>query len=385
MKLPRSLIVLTALAITANLTAIAFADDSSNTTGNQSHNFQYVGLRSHGDPVNNSVQDSQSGDGASDSASSASSADGSPVADLSNGDLDWLSKFNSASKNHGPTGFYLPTGSPANKPISCRGTCQTLTGTVALIPVWVGNWASGDITNWNAVLGNIVNSLGGATANSVALPGHVFNTETLYFTSQGLTPPSLQWVQNTDITDPTTTTVADIEVSTHINSFITSHPNVVPAGTTPVYIYIGANSTLLTSGFGTTYCGWHSYGASNWGGLANVPYIAFQDFTSLYNKACAPQTTSPNGSASLDAMASVMVHEVDEVLTDPFLGAWYDAVGAENADKCARTYGVLFSIGTARYNVQMGSLKYLIQQNWLENNIVTSTGNTSGTACSITG
>jgi hypothetical protein len=385
MKLPRSLIVLTALAITANLTAIAFADDSSNTTGNQSHNFQYVGLRSHGDPVNNSVQDSQSGDGASDSASSASSADGSPVADLSNGDLDWLSKFNSASKNHGPTGFYLPTGSPANKPISCRGTCQTLTGTVALIPVWVGNWASGDITNWNAVLGNIVNSLGGATANSVALPGHVFNTETLYFTSQGLTPPSLQWVQNTDITDPTTTTVADIEVSTHINSFITSHPNIVPAGTTPVYIYIGANSTLLTSGFGTTYCGWHSYGASNWGGLANVPYIAFQDFTSLYNKACAPQTTSPNGSASLDAMASVMVHEVDEVLTDPFLGAWYDAVGAENADKCARTYGVLFSIGTARYNVQMGSLKYLIQQNWLENNIVTSTGNTSGTACSITG
>lgn len=364
MKLPRSLIVLTALAITANLTAIAFADDSSNTTGDQSHNFQYVGVRSHGDPVNNSVQDSQSGDGASASASSTSA---------------------DAAKNQGPTGFYLATGSPANNPIFCHGACQTLTGTVALIPVWVGNWATSDVTNWNTVLGNIVNSLGGATANSVARPGHVFNTETLYYTSQGLTPPSLQWVQNTDITDPTTTTVADIEVSTHINSFITSHPNVVPAGTTPVYIYIGANSTLLTSGFGTTYCGWHSYGASNWGGLANVPYIAFQDFTSVYNKACAPQTTSPNGSASLDAMASVMVHEVDEALTDPFLGAWFDAVGAENADKCARTYGVLYSIGTARYNVQLGSLKYLIQQNWLENNIVTSTGNTSGTACSITG
>lgn len=384
MKLPRSLVVLTALAITANLTAIAFADDSSNSTGDQSRNLQYVGFRSHGDPVNNSVQDNQSGDGASDSSSS-SSADASPVADLSNGDLEWLSKLNSASKGRGPTGFWLPTGSPANKPISCHGACQTLTGTVALIPVWVGNWASGDITNWNAVLGNIINSLGGATANSVALPGHVFNTETLYYTSQGLTPPSLQWVQNTDITDPTTTNVSDFDVTTHINSFITAHPGVVPAGTTPVYIYIGANSTLLTSGFGTTYCGWHSYGAPNWGGLANVPFIGMQDFTAAYNKACAPQTVSPNGSASLDAMASVMVHEVDEALTDPFLSAWYDAFGAENADKCARTYGVLSTIGTARYNVQLGSLKYLIQQNWLQNNIVTSTGNSSGIACSVTG
>ena len=84
-------------------------------------------------------------------------------------------------------------------------------------------------------------------------------------------------------------------------------------------------------------------------------------------------------------MASAMVHEVDETLTDPFLSAWYDAVGAENADKCARTYGVLSTIGTARYNVQLGSLKYLIQQNWLENNIVTSTGTSSGIACSVTG
>ena len=381
MKLSRSLIVLTALAITANLTAIAFAGDSSNSSGGQTHNFKYIGFRSHGDPVNNSVQDSQSGGGTSDSSSSG----GSPIADSSNNDLKWLANLNSTSKSPGPTGFWLATGSPALKPISCHGACQTLTGTVALIPVWVGNWASGDITNWNAVLGNIVNSLGGATANSVALSGHVFNTTTLYYTSQGLTPPSLQWVQNTDITDPTTTNVSDFDVTTHLNSFITAHPDVVPAGTTPVYIYIGANSTLLTSGFGTSYCAFHTYGASTWAGLANVPFIAIQDFTSAYNKACAPQTTSPNGSASLDGMASAMVHEVDETLTDPFLSAWYDAAGAENADKCARTYGVLSTIGTARYNVQLGSLKYLIQQNWLANNLVTSTGNTSGIACSVTG
>ena len=376
MKFRRLLIIFSAISITANLTAVVYADESSTQQG---QNFQYSGFRSHGSPV-----EIQNGDGANANSSVNSSQDGSPIADLSNGDQSWLSNLAGRSRKPGPTGFYLPAGSPANKPISCHGTCQTLTGTIALIPVWVGNWASSDVTNWNNVLGNIVTSLGGATANSIALPGHVFNTNTLYYTSQGLTPPSLQWVANTDITDPTTTTVTDPEVATHINSFITAHPGVVPVGTSPVYIYIGANSTLLTSGFGTTYCGWHTYGTPYSGGLFNTPFIALQDFTSTYPR-CAPQTASPNGSASLDGMASIMVHEVDETLTDPFLSAWYDSVGAENGDKCARTYGVMSPVGAPRYNIQLGSIKYLIQQNWLQNNIVTSTGTSSGIACSVTG
>jgi len=381
MKLRHVLIIFSTLAITANLTAVVYADSSATHAATQNgQNFQYVGFRSHGSPI-----EIQNGDGGGATSSENSFQDGSPLADLSNGDQSWLAKMAANSEHHGPTGFYLPAGSPANKPIGCHGTCQTLTGTIALIPVWVGNWASSDVTNWNTVLGNIVTSLGGAAANSVALPGHVFNTNTLYYTGQGLTPPSLQWVANTDITDPTTTNVSDFDVATHINSFITSHPGVVPVGTSPVYIYIGANSTLLTSGFGTTYCGWHAYGSPSNGGPSNTPYIAIQDFTSTYNKACAPQTSSPNGSASLDAMANVMVHEVDETLTDPFLIGWYDSAGAESADKCIRTYGVLSPVGAPRYNVQLGSLKYLIQQNWLANNIVTPTGAAAGSACSITG
>ena len=397
MKLRRVLIIFSAIAITANLTAAVYADESSpgSATG-RAQNFQYSGLRSHGAPVeiqngdrenSNSSDNNSSDNNSSDNNSSDnnSSTSGTPLADLSNGDQGWLSNLAGGSKKHGPTGFYLPAGSPAPKPISCHGTCQTLTGTIALIPVWVGNWASSDVTNWNNVLGNIVTSLGSASANSIALPGHVFNTNTLYYTSQGLTPPSLQWVANTDITDPATTAVSNPDVATHINSFITAHPTVVPAGTSPVYIYIGANSTLLTSGFGTSYCGWHTYGTPYSGGLFSIPFIAIQDFTSTYNRTCAPQTTSPNGSVSLDAMASIMVHEVDETLTDPFLSAWYDTIGAENGDKCARTYGVMSPVGAPRYNVQLGSINYLIQQNWLANNIVTATGTGQGIACSVTG
>jgi hypothetical protein len=116
-----------------------------------------------------------------------------------------------------------------------------------------------------------------------------------------------------------------------------------------------------------------------------VPYIAFQNFNSNYNSTCSAQLTSPNGNVALDAMSSVLVHEVDETLTDPYLSAWYDATGAESADKCAWAFGTTYSTGSAKYNVQLGSLKYLIQMDWLENNQVTQAGKVPGTACSITG
>jgi len=377
MNFRRALIIFSAFAITANVTAAVSADQpSTNTHNHGSLNFHYVGIRSHGYPVEN-WQDQSNGD-------DNSGGNGSPQADTLNNDKSWLTQLASEFKRQNKKGYYSPVGSPATKPISCHSSCTTLTGTISLIPVWVGNWSSGDVTTWNSVLGNIVTSLGGSSANSVVLAGHVFNTTTLYYTSQSLTPPSLQWVSNLAVTAPTATSVSDADVATYINTFIAANPTIVPDGTTPVFIYLGASSTLLTSGFGTTYCGWHTYGTST-SGIANIPYIALQDFTSTYYKTCAPQTSSPNGNVGLDAMASVMVHEVDETLTDPFFTGWYDSTGAESADKCVRTYGTLHTVGTARYNVQLGSLNYLIQQNWLENNLVTPTGTSSGTACSVTG
>ncbi len=377
MELRRAITFTSTIALALNLTAAVYADQNANQFGQgNGHNFNYVGFRSHGAPVE-TLGDNGSGNNSAQS-------DGAPTANLGNGDLGWLQALIRSWRQNPPKGFYSPVGSPAKVPISCHFSCATLTGTIAFIPVWVGNWASSDVANWNNVLGNIVSSLGSGSANSLAVPGHVFNTNTLYYTSQGLTPPSLQWVSNTSVTAPTATNVSDADVATYIGSFITANPTIVPTGATPVYIYIGANSTQLTSGFGTTYCGWHSYGTLDSSG-SNIPFIAFQDFTSTYYSTCAPQVSSPNGSPTLDAMASVMVHEVDETLTDPFFTAWFDSKGAESADKCQRTYGTLYTLGSAKYNVQLGSLKYLIQQNWLENNIVTSTGTSSGIACSVTG
>jgi len=373
------------LALSLTPIAIAFADQPSpsalaavNNTSNRQgdDNFQYSGLRSNGFPVRNWADFAQGP--ASATQRTAPITQGDQV----DGDLPWLRSLGLAARQAAGVAKSV-VGGPAANPITCHGTCTTLSGNVSLIPVWVGAWAPADVTKWNTVLGNIVTSLGTAPANSIAKPGHVFNTNSLYFTTKGKVAPSLQWVNSTSITAPTAVSVTDANVATYINTFITANPKIVPAGTTPIYMYIGAKSTRLTSGFGTSYCGWHSFGTTL--SLKNVQYLAIQDFTANYNAACAQQTISPNGSASLDAMASVLTHEIDETITDPFLNAWYDVYGSENADKCAWTFGATTTTSGYMYNIQLGSYKYLIQQNWLANNLITATGLSASSACSVTG
>jgi len=67
-------------------------------------------------------------------------------------------------------------------------------------------------------------------------------------------------------------------------------------------------------------------------------------------------------------MASIIAHELEEAVTDPDLNAWYDRRGAENADKCAWTFGTTTTLSSgAKKNVTLGSRNYLIQQNWVNN------------------
>ena len=104
---------------------------------------------------------------------------------------------------------------------------------------------------------------------------------------------------------------------------------------------------------------------------------------------------SPNGDAGVDAMTSIVAHELVEAVTDPFSDgdrAWEDGSGWENADKCAVSFFLWDFHGKVNcnggltwnslmqtqwgygktirdksgftYNLDMGGKKYLIQQNW---------------------
>jgi hypothetical protein len=93
------------------------------------------------------------------------------------------------------------------------------------------------------------------------------------------------------------------------------------------------------------YCAWHSAGS-----CGGVP-VQFAFFFNLDGDAgCDPGDTSGLHSQGLAALANVSAHELAEARSDPANpGAWYDASGAENGDKCAWTFGaplVTFSNGT---------------------------------------
>ena len=127
-----------------------------------------------------------------------------------------------------------------------------------------------------------------------------------------------------------------------------------------VYFVLTSADVNETSGFCTQYCGWHTHGAI--AGL-DVKY-SFVGNPDRCPSACAAQTTSPNGNSGADGMASIISHELEEAVTDPDLNAWYDRRGAENADKCAWTFGATYSAGGGGFaNMKLGTRDFLIQQN----------------------
>jgi hypothetical protein len=146
--------------------------------------------------------------------------------------------------------------------------------------------------------------------------------------------------------------------------------NAINAGKLPkdsngIY-FVLTSSNIAKTGFCSQYCGWHTNGAL---GGTDIKY-AFVGNANRCLNACAAQTISPNGNAGVDGMVSVIAHELEEATTDPDLNAWYDSSGAENADKCAWTFGQNQSVlpSGAYYNMALprptgGTRNYLIQRN----------------------
>jgi hypothetical protein len=154
----------------------------------------------------------------------------------------------------------------------------------------------------------------------------------------------------------------------------------LPADDAGTYFVLTSADVTEGPGFCTSWCGWHTYGTmkapggkGNKGGSSLVKY-AFVGNPDQCPNACEAQTTSPNSNAGADGMASVIAHELSEMVTDPQINAWYDKYGEENADKCAWTFGTTYCAtpaapskggNCAKANVLLGSRNYLIQQNWV--------------------
>jgi hypothetical protein len=119
------------------------------------------------------------------------------------------------------------------------------------------------------------------------------------------------------------------------------------------------------------YCAWHSSGSCT--GTYGTRPVQFAFFFNLDGDAgCDPQDTTTGHSQGLAALANVSGHELSEALTDPASpGAWYDSSGAENADKCAWTFGAP--------SLDFGSgINFKVQGNWSNAAYNANSGYTKG-------
>jgi hypothetical protein len=138
------------------------------------------------------------------------------------------------------------------------------------------------------------------------------------------------------------------------------------AGT--LYAIFTPSGVNLGGGFGTQYCAYHYHGSVVVNGTSKNVLYAAMPYNQQYPGICTNGTAAPNGDAGADAEVNTLAHELEETTTDEMGNAWFDVRGYENADKCAWTWGTTQNNGTGVWNITVGGLNFLVQQNWINAN-----------------
>ena len=214
--------------------------------------------------------------------------------------------------------------------------------------IWYGNWSGNSAVT---ILTDLANNIGGS-------PYYNINS-TYYKGSNAHVVNSVTYGGSTTDNYSRGTSLSDAAIQGVVSDAITSGR--LPKNTAGVYFVLTSQDVTASSGFCTQYCGWHTYGTI---GGSNIKY-SFVGNSARCPSACQAQNVGPNGNAGADGMASIIAHELEEANTDPNLNAWYDSRGAENADKCAWTFGSTYTVNGALANMRLGNRDYLIQQNWV--------------------
>ena len=224
-----------------------------------------------------------------------------------------------------------------------------MTGATNIYYIWYGDWTA--LSASQQMIRDFGNAIGGSD---------YFNINTTYSDASNGRPSNVVNLYKTEYIDTGSlgTKLTDANVLAVVNKALTSLP-LDPNG---VYFILTDPTVTETSGFCTSYCGWHNVST-----ISGIPikYSFVGNPKTQCPTACAPQTVSPNGDPAADGMVSVMAHELEETVSDPQLNAWYDTTGMENGDKCAWNFGLTYTVNGAKANMKMGSRDFYIQQNWV--------------------
>ncbi|WIT10102.1 hypothetical protein PFX98_14280 [Paucibacter sediminis] len=240
--------------------------------------------------------------------------------------------------------------------ISWRGG-PVMTGAPNVHLIWYGNWAQSNGSD-TAAGQQIVRDFMSGVSNSPYLA-----INSTYTGSNGTVSGLIGTVSEASVGYTNGTRLRDADISKIVSNYISSSGK---KDSNAVYFVLTSSDVAETSGFCNKYCGWHTSANIQ---STNIKY-SFVGNANRCLASCAAQSTSPNGNAGVDGMLSVVAHELEETLTDPNPSSgWVDSSGAENADKCAWTFGHFQQTAAngASYNMTLntvsGSKNYLIQRN----------------------
>jgi len=241
-----------------------------------------------------------------------------------------------------------PSGSTG---ISFHGGA-VMPGAVNAYFIWYGNWSSGPKPSDSATSVSLLSSLfapGGIGGSGYDLINTTYAGVAGEIGLEGATTDN--YSQGTKLSDAAVLSVVSNALK---GAKLPTDPN-------GVYFVLTSSDVAESSGFCTSYCGWHDHGAVNG---TDIKY-AFVGNSDRCPSACEAQRVSPNNDTGADSMASVMAHEAEEMATDPDLNAWYNSSGQENADLCAWKFGPIADTSAgAMYNQTFNGLHWLIQMNW---------------------
>lgn len=222
---------------------------------------------------------------------------------------------------------------------------------------WGSQWSS-DPSGEATLLEQFFNGIGGSPwLNSVTQYCQGVSSGTVYCSGSGQpagNPGTIYagyWYDNSSSapTHPTQSQLAAeaVKAASHFGNTSSS------SNTSTQYVIATAHNNNA-SGFGSSYCAWHSYTGSSYGNVAytNLPYITDA------GSSCGANF---NGLGSKAGITIVEGHELAETITDQYPSTgWLDSSGAENGDKCAW----ISSGQGASANVSFSSGTFPVQSLW---------------------
>lgn len=229
-----------------------------------------------------------------------------------------------------------------------------MSGTVHVYLIWYGNWSG------NSAVG-ILNHL----VSNLSFSSH-YNINTLYDDAFGARVSGALTLAGSSFDSYSR---GKALTSTNIKQIVSDAINTggLALDSNGVYFVLTSDDVTQTNSstdsFCGGYCGWHNHASI--GGI-DAKYAFVGDASTQCASGCYSHATSPNDNSGADAMARVLVHELEEAVTDPDINAWNGGAKQENADLCAAKVGTTYSTSNgATANVRLGARDYLLQENWL--------------------